>query len=127
MKYKVVQDDVLNGHILDVEENMIVALCSTKRPDLGFKKLVVLVNEANIGYEKMKEKGMIEIMENNSEFMTMLNSNEIEPEEIMEKYDNECPSFYTLKDNMKLCNESGDGCQECWKGAIEKHWEKSNE
>jgi len=70
---------------------------------------------------------MIRLMEDNSEFMEMLNNDEIEPEEIMDKYDSECPSFYTLKDNMTVCEESGHGCEECWKGAIEKHREDSNE
>ncbi|MBO1264346.1 hypothetical protein J3A84_04735 [Proteiniclasticum sp. SCR006] len=54
MKYIVVKEDVCNAYILDLEENMIVALCSTKRPDLGFVKLTRLVNEANIGHEKME-------------------------------------------------------------------------
>lgn len=55
MKYIVVKEDVCNAYILDLEENMIVALCSTKRPDLGFEKLVALVNEANIGHKKINE------------------------------------------------------------------------
>lgn len=64
------------------------------------------------------------IMEDNSKFMNLLNDDDIEPEEIMDKYDSECPGFYTLKDNFKLCNESGDGCEECWKGAIENYREE---
>ena len=47
MKYKVEIEDVLNARILDTEENRIVTLCNTKRPDLAFEKLLDLVDKAN--------------------------------------------------------------------------------
>lgn len=47
VRYEVVVEDILNAYILDKEENEIVCLCSTKRPDLGFKKLQELVGHAN--------------------------------------------------------------------------------
>ena len=54
--YKVIVEDVLNAYILDEKESRIVALCTTKRPDLGFEKLEELVKQAN-----MVEKYKIEI------------------------------------------------------------------
>jgi hypothetical protein len=74
-----------------------------------------------------EEIRMIKIMEDNSGIMAMLNNDEIEPEAIINKYGNDCPSFYSLEDNMKLCNESGDGCDECWLGAMKKHREEREE
>ena len=46
-KYKLVVQDVTHAHILDEEENKIVVLCTTKRPDLGFEKLQELIERAN--------------------------------------------------------------------------------
>mgnify|MGYP003609216392 CR=1 FL=1 len=46
-RYKVIREDCLNAYILDTEKNTIVALCSTKRPDLGFQNLLELVDKAN--------------------------------------------------------------------------------
>lgn len=46
-KYEIIIENPLNAYILDKEENMIVALCTTKRPDLGFDKLNELVKQAN--------------------------------------------------------------------------------
>ena len=53
-RYKVVQEDCLSAYILDTKENTIVALCSTKRPDLGFQNLLELVDKAN-KYEVRKK------------------------------------------------------------------------
>ena len=46
-KYELVIENCTNAYILDKEENKIVALCSTKRPDLGFEKLQQLIQDAN--------------------------------------------------------------------------------
>ena len=46
-RYKVVKEDALNAYILDNDENYIVVLCSTKKPDLGFDRLETLVTQAN--------------------------------------------------------------------------------
>jgi hypothetical protein len=51
-RYELVIEDTLNSYILDKKENTIVALCSTKRPDLGFEKLKELVSKANRDDEK---------------------------------------------------------------------------
>lgn len=47
MKYKLIKEDALNAYILNTETNYVVALCHTKRPDLGFWELQGLINEAN--------------------------------------------------------------------------------
>lgn len=41
-KYELIIENVANAYILDKEENRIVTLCETKRPDLGFEKLMEL-------------------------------------------------------------------------------------
>lgn len=46
-KYELVIEDCVSAYILDKEENRIIALCSIKRPDLGFEKLHQLIQEAN--------------------------------------------------------------------------------
>ena len=47
VKYKLIKEDVLNAYILDTETNYVVTLCHTKRPDLGFKELQILIDKAN--------------------------------------------------------------------------------
>lgn len=56
-RYKVIREDCLNAYILDTEKNTIVALCSTKRPDLGFQNLMKLVDKAN-KHETCKKCGV---------------------------------------------------------------------
>lgn len=56
-KYELIVENVVNAYILDKEENKIVALCSTKRPDLGFEKLKELVEKAN-EYDTLKETNL---------------------------------------------------------------------
>lgn len=46
-RYELIIKSPANAYIMDKKENTIVALCSTKRPDLGFNKLMKLVNQAN--------------------------------------------------------------------------------
>lgn len=46
-KYELIIENCTSAYILDKEENKIVALCSTKRPDLEFEKLQQLIQEAN--------------------------------------------------------------------------------
>ena len=46
-KYELIIESCTNAYILDKEENKIVALCNTKRPDLGFEKLQQLIQDAN--------------------------------------------------------------------------------
>ena len=31
----------------------------------------------------------------------------------------ECPSYYGLMDNITICEEDGNNCEECWKQALE--------
>lgn len=52
MKYKLIIENVSSAYILDSEQNRIVALCTTKRPDLGFKALEEMVALANKGEQK---------------------------------------------------------------------------
>lgn len=52
MRYEVVIESPTNAYILDKDTNRIVTLCSTKRPDLGFERLLELVRAANMGAEK---------------------------------------------------------------------------
>lgn len=56
-RYKMITENVTNAYILDEEENTIVALCTTKRPDLGFEKLKELIEKANknVALEKQLE------------------------------------------------------------------------
>lgn len=56
-KYELIVENVVNAYILDKEENKIVALCSTKRPDLEFEKLKELVEKAN-EYDTLKETNL---------------------------------------------------------------------
>ncbi|MCQ4925000.1 hypothetical protein NE686_18005 [Tissierella carlieri] len=73
-RYKVIIEDAINAYILDRSENTIVALCSTKRPDLGFKKLEKLVGQANKvesthsdiqkGYIEIDKEFIIDSLEN---------------------------------------------------------------
>lgn len=46
-RYEVIIDDVLNAYVKDNEENEIVVLCNTKRPDKEFTNLKKLVEYAN--------------------------------------------------------------------------------
>ena len=45
------QEDVLNGYILEhgrtKDEDSIICLCNTKRPDLGFYKVKHMIELAN--------------------------------------------------------------------------------
>lgn len=54
-RYKLVVENPLDSFILDTEENVIVTLCNTKRPDLQFDKLEVLIEKAN-KYEMQRKK-----------------------------------------------------------------------
>ena len=47
MRYKVITKNVTNAYILDEQNNEIVSLCNTKRPDKGFESLERLVKYAN--------------------------------------------------------------------------------
>lgn len=76
-RYKVVKEDVLNAYIVDIEENYIVALCGTKRPDLGFDRLEKLVEQAN-EYIKISQVGEMAVeLIKDSEKLEALNSIEI--------------------------------------------------
>lgn len=46
-RYSLIKEDIVNSYILDNKENKIIALCHTKRPDLGFEKLEELIEKAN--------------------------------------------------------------------------------
>ncbi|WP_242844695.1 hypothetical protein [Clostridium botulinum] len=46
-KYELVIENPTDAFILDKEENKIIALCNTKRPDLGFNELKNLIEKAN--------------------------------------------------------------------------------
>lgn len=46
-RYEFVQENVVEGYILDRNSDYIVALVSTKRPDLEFSALKELVEKAN--------------------------------------------------------------------------------
>ena len=50
-RYEFVQEDVLNGYILEhgrtKDEDSIICLCNTKRPDLGFYKVKHMIELAN--------------------------------------------------------------------------------
>ena len=43
MRYKVITENVTNAYILDEQNNEIVSLCNTKRPDKGFESLERLI------------------------------------------------------------------------------------
>ena len=53
--YKFIKEDECSGYILDVDNNTIVVLCRTLRPDLGFKKLTKLIDEANINIDEIEK------------------------------------------------------------------------
>ena len=50
----------------------------------------------------------------------MIENKGIDTEEIIEEFGDDCPSTYGLKDNLKICAESGDACHDCWRNAIEE-------
>lgn len=87
-RYEVVIQDALNSYILDKKENVIVALCITKRPDLGFDKLKELVKRANT-VDDMNCPMCEEIMETRIE---EINSDAVVSgkEEIITGWDCEC-------------------------------------
>lgn len=47
MRYKIITENVTNAYILDEQNNEIVSLCNTKRPDKGFESLKRLIEYAN--------------------------------------------------------------------------------
>lgn len=78
-RYVVIKEDALNAYILDNKENNIVALCTSKRPDLNFEKLESLVKEAN-----REEKTNIKIIK------------EMDIQIINEELENEENSYWSL-------------------------------
>ncbi|WP_125153655.1 regulator [Clostridium rectalis] len=61
-KYELVIENPTDAFILDKEENKIVALCNTKRPDLEFNKLETLIEKANKNIKQLFQLGDIAYM-----------------------------------------------------------------
>lgn len=78
-RYEVIKEDVTNAYILDKSENKIVALCTTKRPDLGFERLENLVRQANKSEmpETDKQKAIQFLKENIRGMAIALSNNNI--------------------------------------------------
>ena len=54
-RYEFIEIDVLSGYIEDRRDGLIVALVSTKRPDLQLNGLKELIEKAN-KYDKEREE-----------------------------------------------------------------------
>ncbi|HID0768026.1 TPA: regulator [Clostridium botulinum] len=61
-KYELVIENPTDAFILDKEENTIIALCNTKRPDLGFNKLKNVIEKANKNTKQKFQLGDIACM-----------------------------------------------------------------
>ncbi|BDB03758.1 regulator [Clostridium botulinum] len=61
-KYELVIENPTDAFILDKEKNKIIALCNTKRPDLGFNELKNLIEKANKNTKQLFQLGDIAYM-----------------------------------------------------------------